>query len=309
MSQKSTPFSFPNLGLGVGLRHAHFRYLLEHWPEVGWFEVISENFMDDQGWSRHVLDRVAERYPVVMHGVSLSIGSTDELDFEYLASLQALAAAIQPKWISDHLCWTGVLGQNSHDLLPMPLTEESLAHVCHRVDIVQDFLERPIILENPSTYLAFRQSTIPEWEFLNALTETTGCGILLDVNNVYVSSRNHGFDPVEYVNNIRADRVVQMHLAGHTDNGDHCIDTHDQPVADPVWNLFALARRLTGGVSTLLEWDSRIPPFPEVLDELCKAERAIERPWRVEEQVFSRTPQSEDVVVSNPVDFMLGTGS
>jgi uncharacterized protein (UPF0276 family) len=261
----------PTLGFGVGLRTVHFAHLLEHPTNVDWFEIISENFMDSHGRPRSVLDRIAERYPIVMHGVSLSIGSTDPLDCEYLRKLKRLADEIRAAWISDHLCWTGVAGLNTHDLLPLPLTEESLAHVADRVRIVQDVLERPLVLENPSSYVTFTASTLSEWEFLARLTEGTGCRLLLDVNNVYVSARNHDFDPVEYLEQIPADRVVQFHLAGHTDCGTHLIDTHDGPVIDPVWNLYRRAKQRTPHAATLLEWDARIPPFAVLEAELDKA--------------------------------------
>jgi uncharacterized protein (UPF0276 family) len=260
-----------SLGIGVGLRSVHFSHILREWPAVDWFEAISENFLDSQGRPRYVLEQIAERYPVVMHGVSLSIGSTDPLDFEYLAKLRRLAREVNARWISDHLCWTGVAGRTSHDLLPLPLTEESLAHVASRVRTVQDFLERPLVLENPSSYVTFAASTISEWEFLTRLTEETGCKLLLDVNNVYVSGRNHDFDPREYLRSIPAERVQQFHLAGHTDLGTHCIDTHDGRVVEQVWELYREAVGLTGPVSTLLEWDARIPAFEEVHAE---AERA-----------------------------------
>jgi uncharacterized protein (UPF0276 family) len=263
----------PNLGLGLGLRTTHFPYILEHHPAVDWFEVISENFMDSGGRPRYVLEQVAERYAVVMHGVSLSIGSTDPLDFDYLAKLKRIAAAVNARWVSDHLCWTGVAGLNAHDLLPIPLNERTLRHVAGRVRTVQDVLERPLVLENPSTYLGFAASTLTEWEFLGRLAEDTDCGLLLDVNNVYVSSVNHDFDPVEYVRNIPHQRVVQFHLAGHTNCRTHLIDTHDGPVIDPVWELYRLAHRLTGGAATLLEWDAKIPPFPVVHAEVLKAKR------------------------------------
>lgn len=271
--QTCARLGFANLGLGVGLRTAHFAHILEHWPAVDWFEIISENFLESHGRPRHVLDRIAERYPIVMHGVSLSIGSTDPLDFEYLSKLKRLAADVSARWVSDHLCWTGVLGRNSHDLLPMPLNEESLDHVVQRVRIVQDFLERPLVLENPSTYVSFRDSSMSEREFLSRLAEEADCGLLLDVNNVYVSSVNHGFDPDEYIRNVPHRRIVQMHLAGHSTFPTHLIDTHDHPVIDRVWKLYALAHGLTGGVSTLLEWDAQIPPFPVVHAEVLKAQQ------------------------------------
>jgi uncharacterized protein (UPF0276 family) len=264
---------YPNLGLGVGLRSVHFPFILTNHPPVDWFEIISENFMDSAGRPRYVLEQIAERYPVVMHGVSLSIGSTDPLDFDYLGRLKRLAAAVKPLWVSDHLCWTGVLGVNAHDLLPIPLNEATLKHVAERVRTVQDFLERPLVLENPSSYVTFAGSTMSEWEFLSRLADETDCGLLLDVNNVYVSSVNHDFDPVEYVRSVPHERIVQVHLAGHTDCGTHRIDTHDSHVIDPVWELYRLAHQYTGGVATLLEWDAKIPPFPVVHEEVLKAKR------------------------------------
>jgi hypothetical protein len=263
---------YPDLGLGIGLRSPHFRHILQEWPAVDWFEVISEKFLD----SRYVLEQVAERYPVVMHGVSLSIGSTDPLDLDYLKKLASLARQTKASWVSDHLCWTGVAGRNTHDLLPIPLNEETLAHVVERLRVVQDVLERPFVLENPSSYVTFADSTMPEWEFLTRVAEEADCGLLLDVNNVYVSSVNHDFDPVEYIERVPHDRIVQFHLAGHTNCGTHCIDTHDGPVIDPVWGLYARARQLTGGVSTLLEWDASIPEFAVVHAEVQKARAHFE---------------------------------
>ena len=291
-----------NPGLGLGLRSKHFNYILENNPAVDWFEVISENFMDSGGRPRQVLRRIAERYPVVMHGVSLSVGSTDPLNTEYLRKLKTLADEIRPLWVSDHLCWTGVNGLNTHDLLPLPLTEESLKHVCRRVRQVQDFLERPFVFENPSTYLTFRQSTIPEWDFLRYMTEETGCLLLLDVNNVYVSGFNNDFDPAHYVRQIPHDRVVQIHLAGHQHCGDYIIDTHDRYVSQEVWELFTLAWQLTGGAATLLEWDGQIPDFEDCRAELLKAKDymdACNAPPRREQ---TRHPAA---AVSNPVDFLV----
>jgi uncharacterized protein (UPF0276 family) len=255
----------------MGLRSVHFGHILQHWPAVDWFEIISENFMDSQGRPWFVLQQIAERYPIVMHGVSLSIGSTDPLNYEYLGKLKRLAQATQAKWISDHLCWTGVAGLNSHDLLPLPLNEVTLEHVIPRVLAVQEFLERPLVLENPSSYVTFTQSTLTEWEFLQALTHATGCGLLLDINNVYVSARNHGWNPADYLQGIPPQSVVQFHLAGHTDLGTHCIDTHDGPVVEAVWQLFQTAYAQQQGPSTLIEWDARIPPFQEVLAEVERA--------------------------------------
>jgi uncharacterized protein (UPF0276 family) len=264
----------PNLGDGVGLRDVHFRWLLDTPPStwgVDWFEIISENFLDDHGFAAHVLDHVAAHRPVVMHGVSLSIGGVDPLDVGYLRKLRTLANRVSPVWISDHLCWTGVNGITSHDLLPMPLTRRSLAHVAGRVRAVQDYLGRPLILENPSTYLEFCASELPEWEFLARLAQDTGCGLLLDVNNVFVSVVNHGFDAVTYILGLPAESIVQIHLAGPSDHGGYLLDTHDHPVPEQVWPLYALAQHRTGGVATLLEWDADIPAFPDLVAELAKA--------------------------------------
>jgi uncharacterized protein len=264
----------PDLGDGIGLRELHFAHLMRTDPAawgVDWFEILSENFLDHRGYAAHVLERVAAERPVVMHGVSLSIGSADPLDSAYLDKLAALAGRVKPAWISDHLCWTGVAGANSHDLLPMPLTEASLAHVTGRVRAVQDRLGRPLILENPSTYFRFAGMQMPEWEYLARLAGDSGCGLLLDVNNVHVSAFNHGFDAAAYVAALPAERIVQIHLAGPRDCGTHLLDTHDSPVLEPVWRLYAQAQALTGGVSTLLEWDSDIPPYEALLAELGKA--------------------------------------
>ncbi|NQZ09977.1 MAG: DUF692 domain-containing protein [Algicola sp.] len=267
--------SLENLGFGVGLRNPHFGYLMRNEPGVDWFEIISENFIDNHGYDRYVLDSLREKVPVVMHGVSLSIGSSDPLNMDYLAKLKQLADEIKPRWISDHLCWTGIAGINTHDLLPMPLTEASLKHVTARVNQVQDYLQRPLIIENPSTYLEFEQSTLKEWDFLRLLTEQTGCGLLLDVNNVFVSATNHQFDCLDYIDNLPHDKIVQIHLAGPTQSGQCMIDTHDQPVPTPVWQLYQRVIELCGPVSTLLEWDANIPDYPDLLLELYKAKAVI----------------------------------
>jgi len=300
--------ALPNLGLGLGLRGEHFNHILKEEPEVDWFEIISENFMDSGGRPRYVLDQIAERYPVVMHGVSMSIGSSDPLNFEYLKKLKTLAKAINPVWISDHLCWTGVLGINSHDLLPVPLHEESLKHITARILKVQDYLERPLILENPSTYLSFKDSTIEEWEFLRLMTEETGCGLLLDVNNVYVSAFNNEFDPIAYIEGLPHNRIVQMHLAGHQHCGDHIVDTHDRAVVDEVWELFRMAWQKTGGVATLLEWDGNIPEFDVCHAELLKAKDYMSSLKKETSTSVNQEPvkQSE---VSNPVHFMVNEAS
>lgn len=293
----------PKLGLGLGLRSVHFEEILSRRPAVDWFEAISENFMDSGGRPRSVIRQVAEHYPVVLHGVSLSIGSTDPLDLDYLARLKRLADEVRPAWISDHLCWTGVMGLNSHDLLPMPLSEESLAHVAARVGRVQDVLGRPLILENPSSYVRFAQSTMEEPEFLRRLAGETGCGLLLDVNNVYVSCFNAGLDPVAYIRAFPCESVVQMHLAGHQHEGTHIIDTHDRPVRPEVWELFRLAWTLTGGTSTLLEWDGDIPAFAECHFELLKAKDYMGGSFDSEPAGLSDAAGAD--AVSNPVGFLV----
>ena len=266
-------WGYPDLGFGIGLRSVHFDYILNNNPAIDWFEVLSENYLDTGGRPSYVLDQVAERYPVVLHGVSLSVGSADPINFDYLAKLKALAHRIRAHWISDHLCWTGVAGLNTHDLLPMPYTSEALKHTIARVKTIQDFLERPIALENASTYLEFASSTFPESDFLAALAAEADCGILLDVNNVYVSSFNHGFDAQRYIDRIPAERVVQMHLAGHTHKGTHILDTHSDYVIDTVWNLYRYTHRRIGSVATLLEWDANIPAFDVVHNEALKARK------------------------------------
>jgi uncharacterized protein len=265
----------PFLGFGIGLRAQHYPCIVSDSPSVDWFEAISENYMETTGWPLRVLEIVAERYPLVLHGVSLSIGSSDPLNFDYLHKLKGLASTVRPRWISDHLCWTGVLGLNTHDLLPLPLTEESLEHVARRVHLVQDVLERPLVLENPSTYAQFACDTFTESGFLAELTRLTGCGLLLDVNNVYVSCTNHGLDPVQYIRDLPADRIVQFHLAGHTRCETHLVDTHDSPVVDDVWELYRHAWRHAPAVSTLLEWDSSIPDFWTVHSEVLKARALV----------------------------------
>jgi uncharacterized protein (UPF0276 family) len=264
-------WGFPDLGIGIGLRTLHFGTILSERPAVDWFEALSENFMDTGGRPLYVLDQVAERYPIALHGVSMSIGSTDPLNLEHLRKLKALADRTRAHWVSDHLCWTGVLGRNTHDLLPMPLTEEALRHTIRRVRQASEVLERPLVLENPSSYVEFTASTMPEWEFLGRLAEESDCGLLLDVNNVYVSSFNHGFDPNAYVDAIPADRVVQYHLAGHTNKGTHILDTHSDHAVPEVWELYRRAVARTGRVATLYEWDEDIPAFEVVHAEALKA--------------------------------------
>ena len=266
-------FGLPDLGIGLGLRTTHYAHILESKPTVDWFEILSDNYMQTSGRPLDYLDAIAARYPVVMHGVALSIGSTDPVDRGYLRGLRALRDRTGARWVSDHLCWTGVAGKNTHDLLPMPYTDEALAHVAARVRFVQDYLGAPIGLENPSTYVEFAGASMPEWEFLARLAEQADCAILLDVNNVYVSAYNHGFDPRTYLSAIPFDRVVQLHVAGHTHHGTHIIDSHIGPVTDDVWTLLGDAYRRSGGVSVLLEWDAEIPSFDATHAEALRAKR------------------------------------
>jgi len=264
----------PKLGFGLGLRTDHYEAILQEAPRVDWFEALSENYMVGGGKPLRWLERIRERYPVVLHGVSLSIGSTAPLDRAHLIQLKALAERIQPAWISDHLCWTGIAGRNLHDLMPLPHTEEAVHHIAARVREVQDFLGRRILLENVSSYVDFAHSALPEWEFLKAVAEAADCLILLDVNNIYVNSQNHGFDPLTYLRAVPARRVQQIHLAGHSRSGELLIDTHDHPVPEPVWALYAEAVRRFGAVATMVERDDDIPPLAELVLELDRA-RAI----------------------------------
>ena len=274
--------SRPFPGFGLGLRKEHYEAVLAHKPALDWFEILSENYLVDGGKPLHYLDRIRADYPLAMHGVSLSIGSTEPLDQDYLARLKALIERIDPLWVSDHLCWTGVGGLNLHDLLPLPYTEEALDHVVARVVQVQERLGRRILLENVSSYLRYPESQMPEWEFLAQVAERADCLILLDINNIYVSARNHGFDPADYLAAIPPARVWQFHLAGHTDLGEVVIDTHDHPVRAEVWELFVQAAARFGPVATMIERDDRIPPLDELLAELEQARRIAEPLWQHE---------------------------
>lgn len=262
---------FPYLGHGIGLRPPHYAEVVQRRPDVDWFEVITENFLVKGGNPRRVLRAVREHYPIVLHGVSLSLGSVDPLDERYLAEVAALAAETEPAWISDHLCWSSVGGHTGHDLWPLPFTEEGLAHVADRVGRVQDRLGRRILVENVSSYVQFSSSTLTEWEFLAALVERADCGLLLDVNNVHVSARNHGFSADAFLDGLPATSVGQIHLAGHSDHGTHLLDTHDHPVPPPVWELYRKALRRFGAVATLVERDDNIPPLDELLAESRQA--------------------------------------
>jgi uncharacterized protein (UPF0276 family) len=264
------PDKLPYLGFGLGLRTQHYDAILQSRPPVDWFEALSENYLVPGGKPLYYLDRIRADYPVVMHGVSLSIGG-DRINRDYLTKLKELASRVEPVWISDHLCWTGINGTNLHDLMPLPYTEEAIAHVVSHVNEVQEYLGRRILLENVSSYVTYKQSAMPEWEFLREICERADCYVLLDLNNVYVSSFNHSFDPESYLEAVPAGRVRQFHLAGHRNCGDYIVDTHDDAVIDEVWNLYAKAVRRFGDVSTMIERDDHIPPLPELLDELNRA--------------------------------------
>ncbi len=267
-STKATTDSFSYLGFGLGLRTDHYTDIIEQQPKIDWFEILTENYLVPGGKPLYYLDKIREHYPIVMHGVSMSLGSIDPLNLDYLQQVKALAKRTQAKWVSDHLCWTGVHQKNMHDLLPLPYTEEALKHVVSKIKQAQDILGRQLLIENASSYVTYASSVLTEWDFLREIVTQADCRILLDINNIYVSSFNHGFDPVEYLDGIPVDRVQQFHLAGHTNNGDHIIDTHDHPVISHVWELYAKALKRFGKVSTMIERDDNIPALPVLLAEL-----------------------------------------
>ena len=266
-------FARKDLGHGIGLRSKHYGRFLEERPDVEWVEAISENHLAPGGRPNAVLEKVRRDVPVVLHGVSLAIGSVDPLDARHLKALRALVQRIEPAYVSDHLCWGRHQGRYAHDLLPLPFTEEALRLVVDRVRTVQDVLQRQILLENVSSYVQFEESTMTEWEFVRRVAEEADCGILLDVNNIYVSARNHGFDPLDYLAGIPADRVGQLHLAGHSDKGSYLLDTHDAEVPDSVWDLYRAALRKLGRVPALVEWDDHVPPLEEVIAQSDRARR------------------------------------
>jgi uncharacterized protein len=291
----------PDLGVGAGLRVPHYRTVIEQRPEVGFFEIISENFMVDGGKPRHNLERVLEHYPVIQHGVSLGIGSREEPEPDYLRRLKALVHRVRPAWVSDHFCWTRANAHDLHDLLPLPYTWEAVDRVVERARRIQDFLEVPFALENTSSYLSYRSSQMTEWQFVSEVCERANIGLMFDVNNVYVSAYNHGFDAYEFVRNVPHERIVQMHLAGHTNLGRYIIDTHNGNVIDPVWQLYRAAIELAGPVSTLIEWDDEIPEFPELFALIQKAKgvreeallaRAGERPSFVAGRSLVPSPEA-----------------
>ncbi|KGP62543.1 hypothetical protein EP47_11115 [Legionella norrlandica] len=261
----------PYLGFGLGLRPNYYEEILIRKPDLDWFEILTENYLIPGGKPLYYLERIREHYPVVMHGVSLSLGSTDPLDWDYLKEVKELAYRIEPAWISDHLCWTGVHGLNIHDLLPVPYTEEAIKHIVSRIHQIQDFLNRPLLIENVSSYLTYKQSEMSEWDFILEIVKQSDCYLLLDVNNVYVSSFNHDFNPMDYINSMPAGRVAQIHLAGHTNHGNYIIDTHDAPIIEPVWTLYEETIQRLGPVSTMIERDDNMPEFDELLAEVNHA--------------------------------------
>ena len=274
---KSKRFDVPDYGVGVGLRVPHYRHVIEQRPPMGFFEIISENFMVDGGKPLYHLDAVLETYPIINHGVSLSIGAPQGLDWDYLKRLKTLVKRVKPAWLSDHFCWTGVPGGNLHDLLPLPYTQEMIRVVSERARVVQDFLEVPFALENTSSYMSYRSSEMTEWQFVSEVVERADIGLMFDVNNVYVSAYNHSFDAYEFLRQVPHERILQIHLAGHTNMGKYIIDTHNGDIIDPVWSLYQATLSKTGPVSTLIEWDDEIPAFDELqkLVSLAEEKRAL----------------------------------
>jgi uncharacterized protein len=277
LSDNIFPQKMPFLGYGLGLRPDYYDVILEHKPEVDWFELLTENYLVPGGKPLYYLDQIRAHYPLVMHGVSLSLGSTDLIDTDYLKALKALSKRIEPIWISDHLCWTGIDGKNLHDLIPIPYTLDAISHIVGRINQVQDFLQRPILIENVSSYLNYVQSEMTEWEFIAEIVKQSGCFILLDVNNVYVSSVNHQFNPLDFIHALPKARVAQIHLAGHADHGHYIIDTHDAPIIEAVWSLYAATISFMGEVSTMIERDDNMPDFNELFAEMKKAKEIAQR--------------------------------
>ena len=270
------------LSFGLGLRTQHYNDFLNTKQPVDWLEVISDNYMVNGGKPLAMLDRIRADYPVTMHGVSMSIGSVKGLDQEYLKKLKALEQRIQPMWVSDHLCWGGVHGRKLHDLMPLPFTQEALEVVSRNIRHAQDFLQRPLVIENVSSYVEFKQSEMTEWDFLSEICNRTGCQLLLDINNIYVSAFNHGFSPFDFIDSVPSEQIRQFHLAGHQDNGDHLIDTHDHPVCHGVWELYEYALHRFGSVPTMIERDDNIPPLSELLEELETAKAIASKVLKIE---------------------------
>lgn len=275
------------LGFGLGLRAPHFKTILETKPSVDWFEIISEDYMIPGGNPRYYLEKIRQDYPIVMHGVSMSLGSTDPLDKNYLQQLKALIDWVKPAWVSDHICWSGFNHIQMHDLLPLPYTEEAARHLASRIREVQDFLGQQILVENVSSYADYKQSEMTEYEFITSVVTQADCLILLDVNNIYVNHYNHGIDPLAFLAGVPADRVQQIHLAGHQNYETHVVDTHDHPIIDPVWDLYARAVETFGAVSTMIERDDHIPPLEELLIELNQARGIAESILNVDKQAVA----------------------
>lgn len=282
--------SRPFLGFGLGLRTEHYQHVIEHKPNVDWFEILTENYMVPGGKPLHNLDVIRADYEMVMHGVSLSIGSTDPLNKRYLKELKKLIDRVQPHWISDHLCWTSVNGSNSHDLLPLPYNEETIQHIVGRIQQVQDYLGQQILMENLSSYVTYNESEMTEWAFFNEIAKRSDCHILLDINNIFVSAHNHHFDPIDYIKGMDSERIMQFHLAGHSYSGDMIIDTHDHDVCDPVWALYAEALKQYGAVSTMIERDDNIPEFSELRQELGIAEQIAQQTLSADQLVIQSNP-------------------
>ncbi len=262
---------YPSLGFGLGLRKEHYNAILDTKPAVDWFEILTENYLVPGGKPLYFLDQICERYPVVMHGVSMSLGSYDPLDMDYLKQVKELAKRTNAKWISDHMCFTGVDGINAHDLLPLPYTDEAIQHVSQKIAQAQDYLGMQILVENASTYITYKQSAMTEWDFTTAVAEASNSLVLLDINNIFVSAYNHGFDPLDYLDGIPADRVQQHHLAGHSQYDGYIIDTHDHDIVQGVWDLYAEAIKRYGQVSVMIERDDNIPELPAMMSELQMA--------------------------------------
>jgi len=273
----------PFLGFGLGLRTDHYKHIIEHKPAVDWFEILSENYMVPGGKPLAYLDQIRQDYAMVMHGVSMSIGSTDPLNTRYLDKLKTLIDRVEPAWVSDHLCWTTVDHVNSHDLLPLPYNEAAIQHIVNRIQAVQEHIGREILIENLSSYVTYHSSEKTEWEFVNEIARRSGCFLLVDINNIFVSANNHHFDPRDYIDGIDSDRVMQFHLAGHSYHGDMIIDTHDHPVCESVWDLYQYALQRYGAVSTMIERDDNIPPFDELREELTRAENLAKQTLTTEQ--------------------------
>ncbi len=263
----------PYLGFGLGLRKEHYQEIIEQQPNVDFFEILTENYMIDGGKPLYYLDKIRQDYPIIMHGVSMSLGSVDPINKSYLKELKQLINRVEPHWISDHLCWTGMDQKNMHDLLPLPYTEEAVTHMANKISQVQDYLGQQILIENLSSYITYKQDSMTEWEFLSAVCEKADCYLLLDVNNIYVSSYNHHFDAMDYIKGINPERVWQHHLAGHTNDGNLILDTHDQDIIDPVWELYKKVAQTFGAVSTMIERDGNIPKLESILSELDHAKK------------------------------------